>query len=98
MLGGVVSAERIDSEYITAGTGKDSGNPFRDMTDEERAVYGQGMDVEYAQFVDFVAEHRGIPADRIRSELGAFMFDPQTAAWFGTVSGTLSNKRVRAVS
>ncbi|WP_368177991.1 helix-turn-helix domain-containing protein [Aeromonas sp. R7-1] len=26
------------------------------------------------------------------------MFDPQTAAWFGTVSGTLSNKRVRAVS
>lgn len=26
------------------------------------------------------------------------MFDPQTAAWFGTVSGTLSNKRVRAVN
>lgn len=26
------------------------------------------------------------------------MFDPQTAAWFGTVSGTLSNKRVRAIN
>ena len=26
------------------------------------------------------------------------MFDPQTAAWFGTVSGTLSNKRVRAMN
>ena len=85
LTSGVETEGGITREYLTRGTGKDFGNPFRDMTEEERAVYGQGMDVEYAQFVDFVAEHRGIPAERIRSELGAFMFDPQTATEKGLV-------------
>lgn len=85
LTSGVQTSGGITSEYLTAGTGKDFGNPFRDMTDQEREVYSQGMQVEYAQFVDFVAEHRGIPADTIRNDLGAFMFDPTTAIEKGLV-------------
>lgn len=79
LTSGVVTSGGITQEYLSQGTGKDFGNPYRDMTAEERANYTHGLEVEYAQFVDFVAEHRGIPAERIRNELGAFMFDPTTA-------------------
>lgn len=85
LTSGVETEGGITQEYLTRGTAKDFGNPFRDMTDEERAVYGEGMDVEYNQFVEFVSEHRGISADRIRDELGAYMFDPITAIEKGLV-------------
>lgn len=82
---GVLTSGGITMEYLTQGTGKDFGNPFRDMTDQERAVYTHGLEVEYKQFVDHVARHRGIPAERIVDDLGAFMFDPYTAIDKGLV-------------
>lgn len=82
---GVETAGGIEQTYLTRGTGKDFGNPFRDMTAEELAVYTAGMDREYEQFVDFVSEHRGIAAETIKDDLGAFMFDPLTAVDKGLV-------------
>ncbi len=76
---GVTTSGGITSEYLTAGTGKDFGNPYREMTEQERTNYQAGLDAEYTAFVDFVARHRGIEADTIRNDLGAFMFDAQTA-------------------
>lgn len=77
--GGVTTRGGIDSEYLTQGTGKDFGNPYRAMTAEERAVFTKGLANEYADFVSWVSEHRGIPAATIRNELGAHIFDPRTA-------------------
>lgn len=85
LTSGVMTEGGITSEYLTQGTGKDFGNAWREMTDQEREVYTHGLEVEYAQFVDFVSEHRGIPADTIRNDLGAFMFDPTTAVEKGLV-------------
>ena len=85
LTSGVLTTGGITVEYLTQGTGKDFGNPFRDMTELERSVYTRGLEVEYAQFVDFVAEHRQISADTIRNDLGAFMFDPTTAIEKGLV-------------
>ncbi len=82
---GVQTSGGITSEYLAQGTGKDFGNPYRDMTEEEREVYTNGLAAEYRQFVDFVAEHRGIEAQRIKDELGAYMFDPATAMDKGLV-------------
>ncbi|GAA2184258.1 S49 family peptidase [Brooklawnia cerclae] len=82
---GVETSGGITSEYLTQGTGKDFGSPWRDMTEQERAVYTQGMAVEYQAFVDFVSEHRDIPASTIVDDLGAFMFDPDTAVTKGLV-------------
>ncbi len=74
------------------------------MSEQERATYTNGIAIEYQQFVDYVAQHRGIPADRIVNELGAYMFDPQTAIDKGLVDevmgrpdGFLRAAEVRAI-
>lgn len=82
---GVETTGGIEQSYLTRGTGKDFGNPFRDMTAQELEVYTSGMDREYQQFVNYVAEHREIPPETIVNELGAFMFDPETAVEKGLV-------------
>jgi protease-4 len=77
--GGVETTGGITQEYITAGRSKDLGNPYRALTDEERAVLQTGVDNNYEQFVEHVANGRAInPAD-VQSDLGALIFDEQTA-------------------
>ena len=85
LTSGVITTGGITHEYLTQGTGKDFGNPFREMSEQERATYTNGIGIEYQAFVDYVAQHRGIPADRIVNELGAYLFDPQTAIDKGLV-------------
>ena len=82
---GSVTAEQITQEYITAGTGKDAGQPFRDLTDRERANFQGMIDEMYDEFVTHVATKRGIEKDTIVHELGAFMFAGQKAKEVGYV-------------
>ncbi|MDN5802975.1 MAG: S49 family peptidase [Microlunatus sp.] len=76
---GVVTKGGITEQYLTQGKGKDFGNPFRDMTPEERAVFMKGLVNEYNAFVDHVAANRKIPAATIKNDLGAHLYDPKTA-------------------
>ncbi|MFT3970907.1 MAG: S49 family peptidase [Micropruina sp.] len=76
---GVTTTGGITQEYLTQGKGKDFGNPFRDMTAQERKVMTDGMANEYQAFVNWVAEHRGIPAKTIVDDLGAYVYDPKSA-------------------
>lgn len=86
---GYVEAESITQEYITAGTSKDFGNPYRPMTDEERQVFQASIDNEYDAFVTHVAENRGIEPDKIINELGASLFDPVGAQEAGLIDGVM---------
>lgn len=86
---GVTTEGGITEEYLSRGRGKDLGNPYRDMTDEERAVLGAGLDREYAEFVEWVSEARGIPAQTVVDQLGAFVFDGATAVDLGLVDRVL---------
>lgn len=76
---GVTTTGGITQEYLTQGKGKDFGNPYRDMSPEERTNILDGLAKEYTHFVDWVSQNRGIPADVIRNDLGAFIFDAETA-------------------
>lgn len=90
ILTGVVQTEGgITQEYITGGSGKDFGNPFRPMSDEEREVFSQGINMEYDAFVAHVSQHRGIDENTIRDTLGAHVFDPVTAESHGLTDGTM---------
>ncbi len=89
---GVTTEGGITEEYLSRGRGKDLGNPYRDMTDEERAVLGVGLDREYAEFVAWVSEARGIPEQTIVDELGAFVFDGSTAVERGLVDHVLGRE------
>jgi protease-4 len=61
-------AERFDVKLETVKSGKlkDAGNPFRDMTPEDRAYWQGLIDQVYGQFLRAVAEGRGLKVDEIR--------------------------------
>ncbi len=86
--GGITTTDGITTEYITAGRSKDVGNPWRPLTDEERAVFQAGIDAEYDNFVQHVSTNLGIPEDTIRQDMGAHIFDNATARAFGLIDGT----------
>ena len=76
---GVTTTGGIAYEYLSMGRDKDFGNPYRDMRPEERDVWMGALASEYDGFVNWVADHRGIPAATIRDTYGAHMFGGQTA-------------------
>jgi protease-4 len=76
---GVTTKDGIESYYITSGKGKDLGNPFRRPTDEELKVLQDGADNNYATFVNRVSQLRGIPEETIRNNLGAYIYDNESA-------------------
>ena len=86
---GVTTEGGITQEYLTRGRGKDLGNPYRDLTEEERAVLGGTLDREYAEFVAWVSEARGIPAQTVVDDLGAFLFDGGAAVERGLIDDVM---------
>lgn len=89
LAGGVTANGGIEQFYFTQGRGKDAGNPFRDVTDEEWVVFQQLIENEYEGFVNHVSDQRGIPVETIREELGAFLFDNKVAKEKGLIDGTM---------
>jgi len=61
-------AERFDvkMETVKSGALKDAGNPFRDMTPEDRAYWQSLVDRVHGQFIAAVAEGRGLDAAKVR--------------------------------
>lgn len=86
---GYVTTGGIDYEYLTKGTDKDFGNPFREMRPEERANLQAGLQNVYSDFVAWVAEGRGIEPEVITGSLGAHIFDPETAIQNGLIDSQL---------
>ncbi len=85
--GGVTTENGISVEYITAGRSKDFGNPFRQITDEERSVLQEGVDDAYAEFVTHVSQGRDIPEADVEKDLGALIYGEQQAVENGLIDG-----------
>ncbi len=86
--GGIVTQNGIEQVVISAGRGKDLGNPFRRATPEEIRVLQDGVNIEYAAFVRHVAGNRGIAEVTIRDEMGAHIFGNEQAEAFKLIDGT----------
>ena len=86
--GGIVTQNGIEQVVISAGKGKDLGNPFRRATPEEIKVLQDGVNTEYAAFVAHVATHRGMQEQVIRDEMGAQIFGNAQAEAFRLIDGT----------
>lgn len=65
-LKGLAQWAMIDVETIKSGPLKDAGNPFRDMTDDEREYWQALVMNIYDQFLTAVAEGRGIDKEVLR--------------------------------
>ncbi len=86
--GGIVTEGGIEQTAITAGRGKDLGNPFRKPGKEEIANLKNGVNNEYEDFVKHVASSRNMEPEMIRNEMGAQIFDNKTAEAYGLIDGT----------
>jgi protease-4 len=90
LLGGGVTTEGgIQQFVISAGKGKDLGNPFRQPTEEELAVLRTNINNEYDNFVTHVSETRGIDEQTLRQEIGAYIFGTEQAEQYNLIDGTL---------
>ncbi|HEC27812.1 MAG TPA: S49 family peptidase [Gammaproteobacteria bacterium] len=86
--GGIVTKGGIEHTAITAGRGKDLGNPFRKPSEEEIANLRAGVNNEYENFVNHVAKNRNMEPEVIRNKMGAQIFDNKTAQAYGLIDGT----------
>ena len=86
--GGIVTEGGIERTIISAGRGKDLGNPFRRPTPEELGNLQKGVNIEYDRFVKHVADNRKMSESLIREQMGAQIFDNQTAQGYGLIDGT----------
>lgn len=86
---GVTTTGGVTSEYFSAGKGKDFSNPWRALTQEERANYKTAMDNEYRNFVAYVSKYRDIPQERIVQQMGAYLFDTARAKEYGLIDGVM---------
>ena len=86
--GGIVTEGGFEKTAITAGRGKDIGNPFRKPSEEEIANLTAGVNNEYENFVNHVAKNRNMEPAMIRNEMGAQIFDNKMAQTYGLIDST----------
>lgn len=96
--GGVETTGGIEQFFITAGDGKDAGNPFRDLTPEEQAMLQALVDGSYDDFVDHVATNRELSPQVIIDELGAGIFNASDAVENGLIDETGNFDRAHEVA
>ena len=86
---GITTTGGISQEYITAGSGKDLNNPYRDLTEQERHRLQAMVDDDYEIFVAEMAVGRKLDPQRIRNELGAGIFSAQQAVNVGLADAVM---------
>jgi protease-4 len=96
--GGVETTGGIEQFFITAGAGKDAGNPFRDLTPSEQSMFQALVDGSYSDFVDHIATNRDIPPATIVDELGAGVFTAADAVENGLIDETGNFDQAQAVA
>jgi len=63
----LLALAHIQTETFKSGPLKDSGSPFRPMSDADRRHFQGVVDDIYRQFVRDVAEARGVPVDEVKA-------------------------------
>ena len=75
----------VDVVVITSGPAKDIGSPFRDMTEEEQAIWEGVIDEVYEGFVEIVAQARGLPLEDVRELADGRVYTGRQALELGLV-------------
>jgi len=65
-VSGLLAKLGIEARVLTAGSKKDMGTPFRPLSEEERKILQAMVDQVHSQFIQAVAEGRGLDLERTR--------------------------------
>jgi len=83
--GGVTTTGGIEVTTITAGEGKDFGNPYRNPTEKELALAQESTDQAYDAFVNFVSSRRNLENQYVVSSIGAYVYGEEQALSLGLI-------------
>ncbi len=88
----------VDAVVITSGPRKDIGSPFREMTEEEQALWEGIIDETYEGFVELVAQARDLPLEDVRELADGSIYTGRQALELGLVDevGTLDDAIAKA--
>jgi len=75
----------VDVVVITSGPRKDTGSLFREMTEEEQALWNRITDEVYEGFVNIVAEARGLSVEEVRELADGRVYTGRQALQLGLV-------------
>ncbi|GAB6063508.1 signal peptide peptidase SppA [Deferrisoma palaeochoriense] len=75
----------LRTRVVKSGPLKDAGSPFREMTDEDRAVFQQLIDDLFQQFVDAVAEGRHMDREAVLALADGRVYSGRQAQALGLV-------------
>jgi protease-4 len=75
----------MDMEMIKSGKYKDTGNPFRQMTPEDRKYLQGWVDDTYEQFVQAVAEERHLSLEAVKKIADGRVFTGRQALALGLI-------------
>lgn len=87
-VGGIVTENGIATTYISAGSSKDFGNPYREMTEQEMSIMQRSVSVAYDDFVTYVSDQRQLARPVITESIGAMIYDETQAKAFGLIDAT----------
>lgn len=77
----------LQFEVIKSAEHKDIGSPYRQATDADRALLQQVVDDVYGQFVEAIAEARGLPRDSVMTIADGRVLSGRSAMEYGLVDG-----------
>jgi len=77
----------VDVIVIASGPHKDIGSSFREMTEEERALWQEIADEVYGDFVELVAQARDLPPEQVRELADGSIYTGRQAFEHGLVDG-----------
>ncbi len=75
----------LQMDVIKSGKYKDSGSPFRQMTEQDKKYFQGVVDNSYDQFLDVVAENRKLPIDKLKKFADGRVFTGAQALKLGLV-------------
>ena len=81
----IVTQNGIETYYVSAGTSKDLGNPYRKMTTEELNSLQTNINTEYDLFVKLVRYNRDIPESKIKTDIKALIYGNTEALTLGLI-------------
>jgi protease-4 len=74
-------------EVIKSAEHKDLGSPYREVTEAERALLQEVVDDVYDQFLDVIAEERGLSRDSVVEVADGRLLSGRLAVAYGLIDG-----------
>lgn len=71
---GLLERYNVTYRRLVAGDYKDTGNPYKRMTEEEQTLYQQKLDAMHAAFIDAVAKNRNLDLEKVRKLATGFVY------------------------